>query len=305
VKDIDLSPTIKLDKAFGQFYLLNALRAMAKEQGNFRAQHILEAELSEFIPPLHSAMRDYLTLISFGEARHSGRITGTGIPDLPIAWGRDTAMETGIDYNPRLALPKLARLFRSSVFGSGGGYGGEKWAVIADHALDFWNDVTLQDMIISIDTSVSLVHNGGLCYQKGYIFNPNMCLYTFLDDKQGEKTLYGAAMKALEIAGHVSENTVRALRLLRLEWWLDGYTRAGYLFQVKPSDVLRYEPIKWGKKKLKKARKLNAADLERMVEACGPTDFDIYTKYSWLTKPHKPQPHWLEESYNDYILCIT
>jgi hypothetical protein len=135
---------------------------------------------------------DYLALACLGEARHAWAHSNGSLD----GWDYDSESERIAvveHYAGKLApsdfLPKLITLFGAANWGSS--FGGQKWKRIAEVALRYWNkqwnEITL------IDHCVDLVHNGGLCFDKGFLLRHNGSawdLQQLLDDKASRKPLH-------------------------------------------------------------------------------------------------------------------
>lgn len=141
---------------------------------------------------LASLIFDYLALACLGEARHAYAHSNGALD----GWEWDSSSERIVvveHYAGKLApsdfLPKLITLFDEANWSTS--FGGKKWGRIAKVALSYfnkeWNEITL------IDHCVDLVHNNGLCFDKGFLLRHNgndSALKDLLDDKASRKPLH-------------------------------------------------------------------------------------------------------------------
>lgn len=181
------------------FYVLEALRYRVPKSSFLPSieslrKDVLEAHKKQ-TDGLFLAIRDYLSSICFGEARHSNSCANVSLilkeddrPDRKLPTGRNDAISNGTQYYPEDFLPVLKDLFYDYPWD--GGYGGDSWGYLAEVALKAWtgewNKITL------IDHVADLRHNNGLAFNKGVIFK--VCygedsdkLLTFLEMKRYKK----------------------------------------------------------------------------------------------------------------------
>jgi len=143
---------------------------------------------------------DYLCLACLGEARHAVDKCGCILSQFNDKWSaydarNVVAKDCAGEYCPKEFLPVLYELFSAENDGGGSAwasnYGGEPWAKLAEAANNFL-DGTWSPLVL-IDHCVDLVHNGGLCFDKGFLL---MCkakdsdLRNLLDDKASRKPLH-------------------------------------------------------------------------------------------------------------------
>ncbi len=107
---------------------------------------------------LANALFDYLCLASFGEARHADDKAAMMHPELD-GGGRSEAYTLAQSYNPKNYLKTLANIFHEHWED---GYGGEPWAKITEHALEYYVMSAKQ----FVDYVVDLSHNGGVAFDK-------------------------------------------------------------------------------------------------------------------------------------------
>lgn len=136
---------------------------------------------------LFCALRDYLTLASFGEARHALYKSKGIIEDIENS-GRVTAYTKAANYDPVKFLPQTIDLFKNYDW-IDTAYGGDAWASIAQAALMGWEGKLTK--MVWIDHAVDLSHNGGLAFDKedagilyfaGYYVNCSKNMYKRLLD---------------------------------------------------------------------------------------------------------------------------
>lgn len=127
----------------------------------------------------------YLLMICIRESRHlqnakqfrlnieetTDKVTADFIASVP-----DDAAAAQTQFLTNTPKCSLGNLLTGLVFcfakgGWGGGYGGKKWALIAQTGLDFVNGKTTAEMML--DTLWTLAHNGGPIWNKGQIFHPH------------------------------------------------------------------------------------------------------------------------------------
>lgn len=137
---------------------------------------------------------DYLTLAAAGEARHTHQLrigySGGHPSSRSEVWGK------AIGYDPRQILPALERIFLVGKWG--GGFGGKKWAAIAKAAEKYL--MFQGSPVVFADHCVDLSHNGGLAFDKGFIFKqPDLTQYMKVLDAKRDGSLLGSSL-TLEIA---------------------------------------------------------------------------------------------------------
>lgn len=106
------------------------------------------------------AVRDYLFLACLGEARHAWNMGTLALEPLQKGGERHTVYKNGHLYDPDAHFPLLAQVFYGWV--SGGGFGGKKWANIAEAGAMF-NSLS---PFAFLDHCADLEHNGGYVYNK-------------------------------------------------------------------------------------------------------------------------------------------
>jgi hypothetical protein len=108
---------------------------------------------------LADSLASYCTLISFGEARHWR--------DLPYKCEDRVAIsKNALAFTPQSITKDLAGLFMSGDFKES--FGGRKWSTIADLAHTYYTGGVTP--VTYVDQVISLVHNGGTIFGKGYMW---------------------------------------------------------------------------------------------------------------------------------------
>jgi len=164
------------------FYSLETLAVRAREAEGTpsinRLLHDVEQVRKIYNRRLANLLADYCTLASLGEARHAPEQVGHRIAGLRKG-NRLFAAAQGTHSDPLKYLPMCIELFEMD--GWDRSFGGQKWKVIATVAyrwrLGDWSDVTF------CDSALDLVHNGGLCFDKGYLVRASCVTQAFLTAK--------------------------------------------------------------------------------------------------------------------------
>lgn len=154
------------------FYCLEALMVALKKDDEIHRhswarllKEVREAK-EKHTHLLALALRDYLALASFGEARHSRKGGKKSFIQGFPRGSRSDACTKAMRYDPNDFLPKIYDVFEGGGWSSA--YGGPKWGQIALSALRHytgeWSDLVL------CDYAFNLTHNGGLCYDKGFLW---------------------------------------------------------------------------------------------------------------------------------------
>lgn len=185
---------------------------------------------------------DYLGLACIGESRHAAYqcIERVVLP------GR--AIESRVDYFTEIlqdppdlknSIGALVALFSSAWRGNS--YGGESWANIARAVANYlsgrWNNITF------IDHVWDLRHNGGLCFNKGYLlvtYGTEDSLTFLLDEKRNKK---------IEDWGHAAMS--KAVYDLARSYcmYMDvipAFSRINSEYSRENLLSTGYEPVKWG-----------------------------------------------------------
>lgn len=140
---------------------------------------------------LPGMMFDYLALACLGEARHAYSCSNGIISEYDYSTDNsrhDVVCRLVGKVAPSDFLPKLITLFNEADWNSS--FGGTKWGAIAQVALEFYNKQ--RNAITLLDNCVDLVHNGGLCFNKGFLLccSDKYLLQRLLDDKASRKPLH-------------------------------------------------------------------------------------------------------------------
>jgi hypothetical protein len=163
---------------------------------------------------LARTMFDYLTVACVGEMRHGH--TWLNFP-FGVPASRSDAYAKSISYDPRSILPTCAKAF--NVKGKwGGGYGGPKWANIASSAALYFK---FRDYpVVFADHVVDLTHNGGVAFNKGYVFHleSGSSAYLQLLDRKRSKTLLGWSGQKLKVEAEVWSVCEPILKHLGPRW---------------------------------------------------------------------------------------
>lgn len=184
------------------FYALQHMAWLVGHVLSRNGKHVARVSLMRLLEQIESNLAvteeslawlifDYLCLACMGEARHSHSASNGYLTSFD--WTRNSSRESvaaGVvgNYDPYEFLPKLIDLFDIPKWESS--YGGRKWGELARTALRFldkqWSAAVL------IDHCVDLVHNGGLCFNKGFLLDCSFeqsQLEALLDDKASKKPL--------------------------------------------------------------------------------------------------------------------
>lgn len=148
-------------EAFVDFYFLEAIQSapldmMRKPQERLKLDAI--KHFNEFCNNFALAIRDYLYVAAFGEARHARPRAIKYWPGNYDYFSRSSSYKLAIKYNPEEALPLLYELFTSPWKGT---YGGAKWAEIVKAAMMYGN----------IPNAVFIDHAADLQHWNGFVFS--------------------------------------------------------------------------------------------------------------------------------------
>jgi len=150
-------------EAFYDFYFLETLKSMGLDEFNKPQAKLIE-DLDEWHTTLTDnlalAIRDYLYLACFGEARHASTRCALHWPQNHNGLSRLSSYQIAITHNLVHALPKLIQIFDQSDWG--GGYGGKIWRQIAEAAAQYgiWPNT------LFIDHAIDLEHHNGFVFSK-------------------------------------------------------------------------------------------------------------------------------------------
>ena len=92
----------------------------------------LSPSIEKWFDSVALTLRDYLAIISWGEARHSHPKISYFFPEIPVTSTRQQSYKIGSLYNPKDFLPKLYHLFQD--FEWGGSFGGKNWGRVVEAA---------------------------------------------------------------------------------------------------------------------------------------------------------------------------
>ena len=155
-------------EAFVDFYFLEAVRStplnmMRKPEEKLK--YDVEQYFRDFTKNFALAIRDYLYLSSFGEARHASNKSTNYWPGNKSSLSRLQSYHLAIKYQPEQALPILYEIFKNQSWG--GSYGGAKWANIVNVARTYGQ---LPNTVF-IDQAANLQHWNGFVFSKFEVNN--------------------------------------------------------------------------------------------------------------------------------------
>lgn len=135
------------------------------------ADHLFRREIrkihAEYGQRFARNLFDYLTVASIGEARHAK--VALGLKGGPPKSRKDVYIRAH-QHDPRHLLAVSQWVFGYHL--KGGSYGGPKWAKIAQTAMEYLTKPYYRNFpLVYADHCVDLAHNGGLAFNKGYIFS--------------------------------------------------------------------------------------------------------------------------------------
>lgn len=147
------------------FYFLQAMLTEPPDGFN-KASELLLTDLQEMnkvlVDKFSKVILQYTFVASCGEARHGYHGPGKIIPELPIGGARSSACKAAMKYAPNennfVILSKLFNL------GWHGGFGGPKWANIAESGTMYATGKL--DTVSFVDHCADLEHNGGCYFNK-------------------------------------------------------------------------------------------------------------------------------------------
>jgi hypothetical protein len=170
------------------FYVLSELKRRLLSSDDlylpsfFRLYERVEAIRQVHLIYLSDLLSDYLTLIAYGEARHAWSNCKYVLRGLGKGHTREGAAVSMCKYEPVRTLKATTFLFRN-VRWHRSSYGGYPWSRISEAAYNMrsgkWRAETF------CDYSFDLSHNGGLCFDKGYLvtLHDKYSFKSFLDYK--------------------------------------------------------------------------------------------------------------------------
>lgn len=173
-----------------EFYVLEALGILSGKLEPFKRssekfKYDLFSYKSEFEEIVSVMMLDYITFASAGESRHGYRKAGIYLDEVPQGGSRDYVAECIKKFTPKSISKATYALFEEDDWEDG--YGGHKWATIAD-AINYY--YTLPKTAF-IDHCFDLSHNGGCAFNKYdyHIFCiGNSDFVDFMNDKTSSET---------------------------------------------------------------------------------------------------------------------
>lgn len=239
----------------------------------------------KFSIKLANALFDYLCLASFGEARHADDKAAMMHPELD-GGGRSEAYTLAQSYNPKNYLKTLANIFHEHWED---GYGGEPWAQITEHALEYYVMSAKQ----FVDYVVDLSHNGGVAFDKPIVL--------FMRDTSFYKMMLDVKLKGSLMTNWLDRSECELQRHERL--LLDDRTyvfmseacRLGILNtfalpHIKVRTLKFSRPVEWGDKEMFIDDLVGSNQQKFMCEACS----EKLDENHFFTSPN-----------GDSILCET
>lgn len=177
-------PTKKLNisTVVYSFYTYMGLKVIHDETKNtYEMKHIafdkkfnmLSPLIEKWIDDLALSIRDYLAIISFGEARHAWKYADAQIEEIVNLKARLLAYRIGSLFSPKNSLPKLHKLF--SQYKWNHSFGGANWANIVEASMCY---NTMPTSSVFIDHAIDISHNGGFCFDKGILFKNDLGVYS-------------------------------------------------------------------------------------------------------------------------------
>jgi hypothetical protein len=156
---------------FLDFYILTAMQHFVSQDPQSEFSHSksrllgdIEYELSSLSGDMAQALRDYIFLSSFGEARHANNTIRYKINEIPDCVERANAYAIALNFNPEKSYPVLKELFECNGWNSS--LGGALWANVID-AYGLYNKMPAGAFV---DYCADLKHNGGLFLNKPVVF---------------------------------------------------------------------------------------------------------------------------------------
>jgi hypothetical protein len=214
-----------------------------------RFRQDLEPVRKKHLDGIYAALRDYLTLACFGEARHAPSASNRHISGININTSSRSAFSLkATDFDPLDLTTKMVDLFQNSRWNRS--YGGSSWGRIAEAAMHFW----LKDWpaTVLIDHSFDLAHNNGICFNKGFIFyfdSGDYMIKRFLTKKTQNTSDQWPILHVPEIVGKLLDRAA-VLGLIPETKWVsvDGvYVEGRRILSIL---VDGYEPMEYGTSKV-------------------------------------------------------
>lgn len=270
--------TVPFNKVILNFYVLEEMTArlnaitgqlLPSQEKLIKDANALKDSYSKSIA---NAMFDYLAVSSYAEARYgtlkdvkavteNGKVIqrtlkhhlnkiSTSFDKMP----RSLVVEQATHFNPKNFLPLLEFFFSKERWGADT-MGGAKWGKVAKYAYKFFT----QAPVIFIDNVVDLTHNGGIVWNKGFIFRDahRTALIRLLTYKRKHSLLVYAVTPALYKEIKEIFNRADTLKMLKFKKNFED-TVAGLaafmddIYYQKEENLILPAPVKWGKKPLVK-----------------------------------------------------
>lgn len=176
-----LKQVLDLPAAIAGFYIQDAVLIAISNAKQSTMLFRLQDDINElrimhhnYVNKLAGALFDYISIASFGEARHASNEATYYIHHISYKYDsndsvqcintRNQAYHYALKFNPHIFLPVLSALFEDYKWSDN--YGGNKWENICKAGI-MYND--MPDKVF-IDHTVDLSHNGGSMFNKDVLF---------------------------------------------------------------------------------------------------------------------------------------
>ena len=245
---------IKMSTIIYSFYTYMGLKVIYEDttKNSFELPHRIFNKNFEQLSPLVESwiedlavsLRDYLAIISWGEARHAVRYAEYFIPEILNTNTRKKAYTLGAYYNPDKFLPKVGILF--SRHWTNENFGGENWYKISNAASMMYHSVK---PTVFVDYIMDLIHNGNTCFDKKVLINLDFSPLNILDHKRNNfiwEPEYTWAQKSASIHPVVYDLFSLACRHSIIN--ISDENPSGYMNRTTMVPATEYTPpkIKWG-----------------------------------------------------------
>lgn len=194
-----------------------------------------------FAPRMARTLRDYLLMVSVGEARHAGENSEAHYCISGIPSQRGEAYKFGQIYEVNSLLNGLHIIFNEQKWING--YGGKSWGTLIEKAARYG----IVSNSLFIDTAVNLTHNNGLCYDKGILVSNGQDIIPFLDYRQHYDAILWGMNCLLSIEEYVYD-LLHAACNLRMIFALTG-ENINYNELRISKQLLSFPYVSWGEEK--------------------------------------------------------
>ncbi len=178
---------------------------------------------------------DYLAMACAGESRFWSGWTTHKPASRAAAWTK------ALTYDPRSVVRTAEEVFRRGKWGSGA-YGGPRWGLIAHVAGKYFSWPPL----VFLDHCVSLQHNGGLAYNKGYILDMPGSGYLDMLDAKAAGSLLAAGTWPISTWAHPHDPAHTAAWAIGMAVELGVIPPPGAT--LTPTSDPYVPPMSWGEK---------------------------------------------------------